>query len=240
MAVHAVEARFPNSAAQRLLSASLARHEQAAWWQESNELFRVVMCPIVAGAGTEQRELGLLAVGQHINAVFAQGLAHSSASQIVLISGDSIVASTLDERALQEFAREVHFQQAAPRQLQIGIHHFDVSIVDLQTSPDVSFHCYMLLPLDSIDAYLHRLNRIILLLGSTRLEFGSETEIWKPTIRGSGWMVGCSEVIAKPSPRIVVPAVPKPASSHLRSELLNERFQSTLGFQIRTSGPYRR
>lgn len=165
MAVHVVEADFPSGTAQRLLSTSLARHEQTAWWQEGNELFRVVMRPIVAGTGAEQRELGLLAVGQHVNAAFAQELEHSSGSQIALISGDSIVASTLDERGLQEFARNVNFRQAPPRQLRIGSHHFDVSTADLQTSPNVSIRCYMLLPLDAADAYLHRLNRTILLLG---------------------------------------------------------------------------
>lgn len=124
MGVHAAEAGFELSTAQRLLSASLARHEQVAWWQEGNELFRVVLRPIVAGVESEQRELGLLVVGQHINAAFAQELAHSSGSQIVLISGNSIVASTLNDRGLLEFSQQVYFQQAAPRQLQIENHQF--------------------------------------------------------------------------------------------------------------------
>jgi signal transduction histidine kinase len=165
MGVHATVSDLPGDSAQRLLSASVARHEQTAWWQENNELFRVVIRPIISGTGAEQRQLGLLAVGQHLNATFAQELAHSSGSQIALVSGDSIVASTLEPGGLQEFAREVNFRSPAPQQLQIGNHHFDVSVVDLQTSPNVAIRCYMLLSLDSTDAYLHRLNRTILLLG---------------------------------------------------------------------------
>jgi len=165
MAVHAAESKSLDSSVQRLLSVSLDRRQQTAWWQENNDLFRVVMQPIVAGTGSEQRRLGVLAIGQHIDATFASGLALSSGSQIVLVSGDSIVASTLQGSEIQEFARDVNFRRVAPQQLQIGNRHFDVSIADLQTRPDVSIRCYMLLPLDSTDAYLHRLNRMILLIG---------------------------------------------------------------------------
>jgi signal transduction histidine kinase len=165
MGVHAAGSDISHATAQRLLSASLARREGTIWWQENNDLFRVVIRTIAAGAGAEQRQLGLLIVGRHIDSAFAQELAQSSDSQIALVAGDSIVASTMDERGLQEFTRRIKFPQAAPQQLWIGSHHFDVSTVDLQSSPNVSIRCYMLLPLDATDAFLHRLNRIILFLG---------------------------------------------------------------------------
>jgi hypothetical protein len=135
MGVHAAESVLPPESAQRLLSATFARHEQTAWWRESNGLFRVVITPIVAGSGPEQRQLGVLAVGQLINTAFVQELAHSSGGQIALVSGDSIVASTLDKDGLSQFARYVSSQQRAPQQIQVENHHFDISIVDLQTNP---------------------------------------------------------------------------------------------------------
>jgi signal transduction histidine kinase len=165
MGVQAAVSDLSEISVQRMFSASLAHHEETAWWQESNELFRVVIQPIVAGVGTEQRQLGLLAVGRHLDTTFAQELANSSGSQITLVSGDTIVASTMDENSLQEFARQTSFRLPAPQQLRIGNHHFDVSTVALQSSPNVSIRCYMLLPLDATDAYLHGLNSIVLLLG---------------------------------------------------------------------------
>jgi len=165
MGEHASESALAVDGVQRLLGESRARHEQTAWWQEKDTLFRVAIQPIVAGTGPEQHVLGLLVVGQHVNAAFARELANSSGSQIALVSGDSIVASTLEESQLWEFTQNVNFRRTAPQKLRLTGHSYDVLVVDLQSSPNVPLRCYMLLPLEAMDAYLHRLNRTILFIG---------------------------------------------------------------------------
>lgn len=165
MGAHAVQHQIPDSTLQELLRVSTARHEQSSWWQDNDHLYRVALQPIVSGTGTEQRALGFLVVGQQVNTAFAQELAHSFGSQIALVSGDSVVASTLPEDELQEFTRQVNFGHPAPQDVRLGDHHYSVSIAQFQSSSSVPLRCYTLLPLDAAEAFLRRLNRSILLIG---------------------------------------------------------------------------
>src|SRR5271163_1642266 len=104
-AFHISGAGWPASVAESDLKKSVAQEEDAAWWFGNGQLYRVFLRPILAGSDSNERQLGIIAVGYQIDATVAQELAQASGSQIALATGDKIIASTLAPRNEQELQR---------------------------------------------------------------------------------------------------------------------------------------
>src|SRR5229473_275921 len=88
--------------AERDLSKSVREGESAAWWYANGQLYWVFLCPIVAGAETNQRQLGILAVGYQVDSTVAEQLSLVADSQIALTAGEDVIASTLAPQAVSE------------------------------------------------------------------------------------------------------------------------------------------
>lgn len=175
MAVHANVPGFTFRSGQQLLM-SRERFETAGWWLDHGVLLRVVARPIVAGEGPENMVLGLLMLGTRINTALSQ-IGSVSAGQIALASGGTIVASTLRDDSRAELAKWLASGDAGdkiqPRGVTLAGRHFELGAIDLDTGPTTPLRCYLLLPLDTADAFLEHLNRTILILGLTAALFGS-------------------------------------------------------------------
>lgn len=174
MAVHASAPGFTFSSGQQLIS-SRERFETAGWWLDNGVLLRVVSRPIVSGEGPEKNVLGVLMLGARINTALAQ-IGSVSAGHIALASGNTIVASTLGADSRSELAQwlisaDVR-ERPQPQEITLAGQHFELGAIDLDTGPAAPLRCYMLLSLNTTDAFLGHLNRTILILGFTAALFG--------------------------------------------------------------------
>jgi signal transduction histidine kinase len=166
-AVHMVKAVWTPAIVERHFQESLSRGEESGWWYDGGRLYRVVLRPILAEQ--DGQELGILAIGYEVNDSIADELGNVSRSDIALTIGNQVIANTLaaqEERALErKVATEVPRENNAPWQLSLGAQRYQASSVLLQANTPMPVRCYVLMPLAQSEAFLHRLNRILLILG---------------------------------------------------------------------------
>jgi len=154
--------------AQSSLRRSLEQGEDAAWWYGHGQLYRVFLRTILAGGGNNQRQIGIIAIGYQIDSSVAAQLSLASGSQIALASGDQIIATTLTTPEEKELLGKMHATwnaSARSHELQLGAASFQADTVLLHAGPPADVKCYVLMSLASADAFLHRLNRTIIILG---------------------------------------------------------------------------
>jgi signal transduction histidine kinase len=150
------------------LKKSIGEGDDAAWWYGNGQLYRVFLGTILAGSESDQRQLGIIAVGYQIDSTVAEQLALASGSQIALATGDKIIASTLsstEEKQLQAKMREGLDTGSGSQEMDLGSDAYQAATVLIHEGPPVSVKCYVLMSLQPANAFLERLNRRILILG---------------------------------------------------------------------------
>jgi signal transduction histidine kinase len=154
------------------LKKSVEQGDDAAWWYGNGQLYRVFLRPILAGSGSNQRQVGIIAVGYQIDTNVAAQLALASGSQIALATSDKIIASTLspaEEQELHDELRRGGDLLAGSRELILGANRYQADTVLLHQGPPASVKCYVLMSLQPANDFLQRLNRTILILGFSAL-----------------------------------------------------------------------
>ncbi len=167
-AFHVSKPGWDSSLAERDLKRSIEQGDDAGWWYGNGQLYRVFLRTILAGSEANQRQLGVLAIGYQIDSTVAQQLALASGGQIALATGDEIIASTLspaEEKKLQGEIRQKPDAVDGSREIVLGDEPYEVATVLIHNGPPASVKCYVLMSLQPADAFLHRLNRKILILG---------------------------------------------------------------------------
>ena len=165
MAIHSSQTQLSAEGA-TALTHSLGSDKEDIWWQDNSGLYRIVARPIVAGAGSTELALGTLILGQRINDAVARDIGRLAGTDVVLSSGDLVIASTLqdvDRGSLAEQLRAQAGDDAQPRELQIGSHGYETASIVLQAGKN-TVRCNMLLPLDRASAFVAELNRTILIV----------------------------------------------------------------------------
>jgi signal transduction histidine kinase len=154
------------------LKKSVEQGDDAAWWYGNGQLYRVFLRPILAGSGSNQRQVGIIAVGYQIDANVAAQLALAAGSQIALATSDKIIASTLspaEEPELHDELRRRGDLLAGSRELVLGANRYQAASVLLHAGPPGDVRCYVLMSLQPANAFLQRLNRTIVILGFSAL-----------------------------------------------------------------------
>jgi signal transduction histidine kinase len=167
-AFHVSKSGWEASLAETDLKKSIDQGDDAAWWYGNGQLYRVFLHRVLAGSGDNQRQLGFIAVGYQIDSTIAEQLALASGSQIVLATGDKIIASTLSPSEQEELESKVRVNTdtfTGSREITLGADSYQAAAVLLHEGPPVGVKCYVLMSLQSANAFLQRLNRTILLLG---------------------------------------------------------------------------
>lgn len=177
---------WKSETAEAELRQSLEQGQDAAWWYADGELYWVFLRPITSGAGIDSNQLGFIAVGEQVDSTVAQQLAVVAGSQIVLASGDRIIASTFprsDEPALQGLLRTAAGDRSdSSLDLTLGSDEYAVKSVLIHDSASMPVRCYVLVSLGSANRSIRQLNRTIfvlalsaVLLGALLLSFVSRT-----------------------------------------------------------------
>jgi len=142
--------------------------ESAAWWYANSQLYWVFLRPIIAGVAPNQRQLGTLAVGYQVDSAVAEHLSLVADSEIALVSGDNVIASTLAPEAASELQHWIESNQTAvgtaTRQMVLGSDQYEMASVLIHDLPSTPIRCYVLMSLASANELLHRLNRTIVIL----------------------------------------------------------------------------
>jgi len=153
--------------AQRLLNGRGSLDEPLQWWFAGSHLYEVVLTPIYFGPRSDNALLGLVAVGYEMNASVARQVSQVSASQVAILSGDTVAVSTLND----EQTRGLRSQLAAgpipagTANWKLGKESFVVSALTL--NPDQSPRVTMIVmkSYDQATAFLNHLRHLLLAVG---------------------------------------------------------------------------
>ena len=177
VAFHVTQPGWPQELAEHDLKRSIEQGEDASWWYDNGRLYEVFLRSITAGAGANSQELGFLAVGYQVDASVAEHLAMVAGNQIVLASGNTLIASTLppkDEAAMQQRLREESFDSKADEhEIQLATDSYAFSSVLLHGALPSPVRCYVMMPMAPVNGFFARLNRKIFLLGGVAILFGA-------------------------------------------------------------------
>lgn len=163
-----VKTGWTRELAEQDLAKSVGQGESSAWWYANGQLYWVFLRPIVAGAETDQRQLGILAVGYQVDSTVAEQLSLVAGSQIALTAGNNVIASTLAPQGVSEFQRWITGKEtaagASTRQLVLGSDQYEMASVLIHDGPPTPIRCYVLMSLEPANVLLQRLNRMIVIL----------------------------------------------------------------------------
>src|ERR1700741_4667556 len=129
---HVTNRGWEASLAEADLKKSIEQGDDAAWWYGNGQLYRVFLRPILVGSESNQRQVGILAVGYQIDSTVAAQLALASGSQIALATGDKIIASTLspaEENQLQGEMRSDWDPGGGSRKIALGTDSYQAATV---------------------------------------------------------------------------------------------------------------
>lgn len=162
--------------AQRELTRSLELGEDTSWWYDNGRLYWVFLHPIYSGAGSAMHELGLLAVGYQLNSELAQHLAATVGNQIVLTSGETVIASTLKPEDEDEFGRQLRSRivsaTGSTGRAELKTDQYVFSSVRLTGSSSAALQCYVMMPLEQANGFIKRLNLTIYVTAALAVLFG--------------------------------------------------------------------
>jgi signal transduction histidine kinase len=168
---HVSEHGWDARLAETSLKRSIEQSDDSAWWYGHGQLYRVFLHTILAGAGNNQRQVGIIAVGYQIDSSVAAQLSLASGSQIALVTGDQIIATTLSAPEEKVLA-QMHTDWAGStksRELALGASSYQAANVLLHAGPPADVRSYVLMSLEPANAFLRRLNRTIVLLGGSAI-----------------------------------------------------------------------
>ncbi|MGA9593974.1 MAG: HAMP domain-containing sensor histidine kinase [Candidatus Acidiferrales bacterium] len=167
LGLHVKQSGWRSADAEAYLRKSLDDGSDTAWWYANGQLYWIFLRPIVGGAGSNADRLGFIALGYQVDSTVAQQLALASGSEIVLATGDKVIASTLPVTAERDMADWLAHTdpgaRGAMREVQLGDEPYELASVLIHDGPPAAVRCYVLMSLAPADAFVARLNRTIVL-----------------------------------------------------------------------------
>jgi signal transduction histidine kinase len=177
VALHMSRPGWSAATAERYLNRSMEAGEDASWWYGDGRLYWVFLHEITKGAGNTTQVVGTLAVGYQVDAAVAQQLSIAAQNLIALTTGDTVIASTLpaaDEQGLQRLVRSTPSLMEVPSgEITLETDHYAFSTVLLHGGSPAPVHCYVMMALVPVNAFIRRLNYSIYLVGGVAVLFGA-------------------------------------------------------------------
>ncbi len=153
--------------AQQLLNNRGSLDEPLQWWFAGGHLYEVVLAPIYFGPRSDNALLGVVAVGYEMNATVARQVSQVAASQVAILSGDTVVVSTLNPEQTAKLRSQLAAGPAptGPANWKLGEESFVVSALTLNAdqSPQVTF--IVMKSYDEATAFLNHLRHLLLAVG---------------------------------------------------------------------------
>ena len=163
IAHHSSTSSFTVAAAQELVSRSIARGENSSWWFSGTSIYQVVLQPFYE-SGSRKSLLGFVVVGRLISERAAADLARITSSDIIFRESGKVSVSTLPLLKEAEFSRTFS-DPFIPTELVLGNERYHASAVELAPGLQPAADIIILKSHREADAYLTRLNHLLLGLG---------------------------------------------------------------------------
>ena len=164
VALHSTNSSLSKAAAQTLVSHSTSRGETAAWWFTGGSLYQVVLQSFYEEPSTKKDLKGTVAVGRLIDGRVAADFARIAASDVAFAYGGEIAGSTLGPLKEFHFAQQMR-SHAATTQLSLGNERYYAASLNLTPGLEPSTQLFVLKSYSEAEAYLRRLNNLLLALG---------------------------------------------------------------------------
>jgi signal transduction histidine kinase len=174
--------------AERNLRHSIEQGEDAAWWYDAGQLYWVFLRPILLpeflaarqapsrGPAGEATQLGVIVVGEQVDSSLAQQLSAAAGSQIALVAGHDIIASTVSrdtELELRNLLSSRADEAQQPRVIGSGANEYQTASVVIYDGPPTPIRGYVLVSMEQANNSILELNRTILVLGLSAIGLGA-------------------------------------------------------------------
>jgi signal transduction histidine kinase len=161
--------------AQQLLEHRNTLDQPLQWWFAGGHLYEVVLAPIYFGPSTDNSLLGVVVVGDEMNAAVARQVSQIAASQVTIVCGSTVVVSTLN--AAQQGEVNAHLQGQTnphgPIDWRLGGESFVVSSLALNPDDAPPVTMLVMKSYDEATAFLNHLRRLLLAVGLGAVFVGS-------------------------------------------------------------------
>ena len=146
------------------------------WWFAGGHLYEVVLAPIYFGPSADNSLLGVVAVGDEMNAAVARQVSQIAASQVTIVCGSDVVVSTLNPEQTSEVRCLPAGRRPSREARPIGswaerASWFRRSPSIRATSPPVTM--LVMKSYDEATAFLNHLRRLLLAVGLGAVFVGS-------------------------------------------------------------------
>jgi signal transduction histidine kinase len=172
VALHTNPQGLTRNLAQASMSALLDHSER--WWFGAQHLYEVFLKPVYFGPAADNRLLGFLVVGYEIDSRVASQTGRIANSKVVFYYGDSVVTTTLPQDLIARLATyglPQHLEQ--PEAIQLGNERFLQTTLDLTPDSRPDVRLTVLKSYDQASAFLQKLNRLLLGVGTLAVLLGS-------------------------------------------------------------------
>jgi signal transduction histidine kinase len=153
--------------AQLLLNSRGSLNEPLQWWFAGGHLYEVVLAPIYFGPRSDNALLGVVAVGYEMNEAVARQLSQVAASQVAILSGDTVVATTLNPEQSGELKSQLAATSAPDGRAnwKLGKESFVVSALTLDPDESPQVTIIVMKSYDQATAFLNHLRHLLLAVG---------------------------------------------------------------------------
>jgi signal transduction histidine kinase/ActR/RegA family two-component response regulator len=144
------------------------------WWFIDGRLYDVNLVAIVAGAGTEERSLGRMALGREIRRDAVLGSGAFDKSAFTFERKGRVLLSSLAPEVWSDFESALPREMTAAnteRDFEVRGERYLASFVELPGDHPVRLYC--LQSYDQATSFLHELNRMLLVLGAVAVLAGA-------------------------------------------------------------------
>ena len=150
--------------AQQLLNSRGSLDESLQWWFAGGHLYEVVLAPIYFGPRSDNALLGVVAVGYEMNAAVARQLSQVAASQVAIVSDQTVVVSTLNPEQAQELQTQLAGLSARVN-WKLGKESFVASALVLNPDDTPQVTIIVMKSYDQATAFLNHLRHLLLAVG---------------------------------------------------------------------------
>lgn len=175
MGLHVTRAGMDVPDAEVHLETSLKEGAESVWWYAGGRLYWVFLRPITAGARSNVKQLGLVAIGYEVESTIAEQLALVADSKIVLATSGKVIASTFPPSEEGELQHRIVVQEfdlhSDANEVALGDEEYQVASVALNDGPPSPVQCYVFVPLGRSVGFINELNRTILVVGVSAVFF---------------------------------------------------------------------
>src|SRR5437764_5755486 len=169
MAVHATAREITPAVVQESFTRSLGLPADKQWWLVGGHLYEVAFQPIYFGRSSDDRLLGVLALGYEINEKVAEDVSRIAGSQVAFLYGKTVVATTIAPFRQAELTRAFHdtsgTDHISAQDVRLGNERYLGASVDVTPGPDSKVCLSVLKSYDQATAKFRGLYRTLLALG---------------------------------------------------------------------------